>query len=267
MWQPLADPMMPITGEVHLWRVDLEQDLAYVDSRFALLSAEEQTRAKKYVFAKDRLQFIAGRAALREILGGYLNIAPEQIKFSVRHFGKPYLSSESSGLRFNVSHSQGVAVMAFCRDREVGVDIEFVNRDFDVFSVAPSVFSALEVERIRSLPIDLQAPTFFAGWTRKEAFLKAMGDGLSSPEELQTAISLISDEDVSFRSFENNISTYWLLTSFQITGDFKAALAVEGGIEAVSFWGLPTDWGSGRDQAVVKLDSLKSIESIRSEPV
>ncbi len=235
MWQSLTDPILPRTGEVDLWRVDLDREPACIDSFFAFLSTDEKARADKYVFARDRKHFIVGRATLRKIIGGYLGISPKEIRFSVRRFGKPYLSAEDGGLRFNVSHSRGIAFIAVSVNREVGVDIEFVDQNFDVFSVAPSVFSATEVLRIRSLPSNLQAATFFAGWTRREALLKAMGDGLSSSEELQAAVSLISNGDDSFRSFEANKFTNWSLTSLELDDDFKAALVVEGHIGHVRF--------------------------------
>ncbi len=235
MWKGLADPIALRKGEIDLWRVDLERDPADMESLFELLSDDERARANKYVFSRDRGHFIACRATLRKILGEYLNIAPEKVTFSVRRYGKPYLSGVGQDLKFNVSHSKGIAVIAVTQNREVGVDVEFVDPEFDVFSVASSVFSPVEVTQLRSLPLAQRAATFFAGWTRKEAFLKAMGDGLSSSEELQTAVSFISDEDISYRSFENNKATDWSLTSFDVHDDFKAALVVEGEIDNVKF--------------------------------
>lgn len=223
-------------GEIDVWKVDLECDPRDLDSLFELLSGEEKARADRYVFAKDREHFIAGRGMLRKIIGGYLDKSPDEIRFSVRHYGKPDLSGEAIDLRFNVSHSCGIAVIAVSLKREIGVDIEFVNTNFDVFSVAKSIFSTEEISRMESLPSNLQTATFFAGWTRKEAFLKAMGDGLSSPEELQTAVSFISGEDISYRSVENNKIKDWSLTSFEIQENFKAALVVEGNVGTVRFW-------------------------------
>jgi 4'-phosphopantetheinyl transferase len=120
--------------------------------------------------------------------------------------------------------------------REIGVDIEFVDTDLDVVSVAPSVLPAAEVERMRSLPRDVQAAIFFAAWTRKEAVLKAMGDGLSSSDELQRAITSIGDGESSFSWFENDTATHWSLTPFHVEAGFKAALVVEGDIELIRFY-------------------------------
>lgn len=224
--------------EVHLWRVELERDRTETDLLFELLSDDECERANKYRFSKDRSHFVVGRATLRKIIGGYLGVSPEKIVFSIRHYGKPYLSGVDRDLRFNVTHSNGVAVIAVTKGRELGVDIEFFNPEFDIFSVAPSVFTSIEVSHLRSLAANLQTAVFFAGWTRKEAFLKAMGDGLSSSNELQPAVSFFSDEDVSFDLLDNGRKTKWSLTSFLIQDDFKAALAVEGKMRTFSFYKL-----------------------------
>lgn len=237
MWQSSEDSIVPRTGDVDLWRVALDRDPTSINALFELLSADEKARANKYVFAKDKRHFIAGRGALRKIIGGYLDVSPEEIRFSTNRFGKPFLSTNDRDLRFNVSHACGIGVVAVSFGRELGVDIEFVDRNFDVWSVAASVLSPAEFAQMRSLASSSQAAMFFAGWTRKEAFLKAMGDGLSSSDELQRAVSLIGDKGV-FRSSEENIVTDWSLTSFEIHKDFKASLVVEGSIGSLKFWQL-----------------------------
>jgi 4'-phosphopantetheinyl transferase len=238
MWQRLPDPVIPMASEIDIWRIDLNRDPASVDSLFELLSADERARADRFVFAKDRLHFIVGRGSLRKILGGYLGIPPEDISFSVRHYGKPYLSSDCHGLRFNLSHSRGTAIIAISRDREVGVDIEFVDRNFDFLGVAPSVFSADEVARIRSLPAELQAERFFAAWTRKEALLKAMGDGFSTQPELQSAIPALVEENLL--SFKSRTGDEWSVISLDSDEGFKIALAVEGELAPVRHRQFPT---------------------------
>jgi len=225
-------------GEIDLWRVDLDHHPAFIGSLFELLSDDEKTRANKFVFAKDRSHFIACRATARKILGGYLGTGPQKVRFSTGRNGKPFLAAQDGDLRFNVSHSQGLGVVAVSLNREIGVDIEYINQDFDVLGIAPNVFSAAELSQLRLLlPGDLAAK-FFAGWTRKEAFLKAMGDGLSSSDELQSAVSWISDEDIVYKSTESGKVTDWSLTSFEIREDFKASLVVEGKIGTVRFWQL-----------------------------
>ncbi|MEP7075448.1 MAG: 4'-phosphopantetheinyl transferase superfamily protein [Acidobacteriota bacterium] len=238
-WKVTSVPPTLRDNEVHIWHLDLNQGRKSLNSFFDLLSDDEKHRAERFVFARNKEYFITGRGTLRKVLGGYLDKSPEALRFSLRHYGKPDLSNGNSHLRFNVSHSHGMAVIAVALNREVGVDIEFVNFDFDVSSVARNVFSAGEYLRFEALSPNGQVLAFFAAWTRKEALLKALGDGLSSSDELQAAVSFVSDADVLYRSFENNKSTDWSLTSFSIHDDFKAALVVEGKIGAISRWKLP----------------------------
>lgn len=228
-------------GDVDLWRIDLGKDSASLSSEFDLLSAEEKTRANKFVFPKDRVNFITGRAALRKIIGGYLQVSPDEVEISARHYGKPFVSTESCGLQFNVSHSHEVAVIAISRGREVGVDLEFVDQSFDVRGVAPSVFSTEEVSRINSLAADQQVGAFFTGWTRKEALLKALGDGLSTSDELQAAVSQLRHDEALFRYMENGTSREWTLISFAIDEQFKAALAIEGELGTIRFLAYSED--------------------------
>ena len=218
---------------VDLWQVDLDSDPEDVASHFELLSNAEKERACRFAFARDMNRFIVGRGMLRKILSEYLGIAPESISLSAGRFGKPFLSARGDGLRFNVSHSRGVEAIAVSLDREVGIDIEFVDRNFDVFSVADGVFSAEAISRLRSLPSSLRADTFFAGWTRKEAVLKAMGDGLSGAEELQSTILSINDKDLPSQMLANLDNKNWSITTFNIREGLKATLAVEGVIDTI----------------------------------
>ena len=244
-WNVTSGPAALKDDEVDLWRVNLDCSPASINSLVDLLSDDEKDRANKFVFAKDKGRFIACRGTLRRVIGDYLGTVPRKIKFAARRYGKPYISAEDLDLRFNVSHSRGIAVIAVSLKREVGVDVEFVDRNFDVFKVAPSLFSAVEVSRLRSLPSRLQTVAFFASWTQREALLKATGDGFSSSEELQTTISLSRRDEVSHTLFVNEKITEWSATSFEIHDDFKGALVVEGKMGAVRCWQLADDLGVG----------------------
>ncbi len=207
----------------------LEHDQPSIDSFFDSLSEDEKQRANRLVFARDREYFIVGRGTLRRILGGYLACRPENVRFSYNGFGKPRLAAEDCGLRFNVSHSRGIGVIAVTQNREVGIDIEYVDREFDVLSVAQRAFGPDDAARLKSLPEGLRSAAFFESWTRKEASLKAMGDGLSSSREQQLAVSTINDEqDVSFTFSKGEKVTDWTLTSLKTDHEYKAALAFEG---------------------------------------
>jgi 4'-phosphopantetheinyl transferase len=170
-------------NQVQLWRAELD-NIRNDEARWmALLSAEEKTRAGRFHFAADRQRFTTSRALLRMILGGYLNTNPAHIDFAYSEKEKPALAEPHacSGIKFNLSHSGGVGLFAFSRHRELGVDIEAIRPDSDIETIARRFFSAAEQEELSSIPPDEKRDAFFRGWTRKEAYIKARGDGLSLP--------------------------------------------------------------------------------------
>jgi len=196
-----------------------------------LLSADERERAERFHFANDRAHFIAARALLRTLLGRYLDLPPRHLSFSYSPYGKPALAGEGEGraLRFNVSHSHGVALYAFARGREVGVDVEYVRPDVVGESIAERCFSAQEVATLRSLPAEVQPRAFFNCWTRKEAFIKARGEGLSFPLD-QFEVALDPKEPAALISIggDRREASRWSLQALPVEEGYVAALAVEG---------------------------------------
>jgi len=147
----------------------------------AVLSESERQRALRFKVDRDRRRFIVARARLRQLLAAKLGVDPREIELSNGANGKPHLAGRfaASTLRFNVSHSDDIAVFAFCDGAEVGVDIEAVRPMNDVDEIAARVFSPAETEALRALDGDTRVRGFFECWTRKEAFIKALGDGFS----------------------------------------------------------------------------------------
>ena len=177
-------------AEVHVRITSLDRrqsDLRFFES---ILAEDEINRANRFHFKKDRERFVAGRGLLRMILSSYVGTPANEIIFTYGCHGKPGLRRQDGrpAIEFNLAHSAGTAIYAITRDRPVGIDIELVNHEFPIESVAERVFSKVEVAAFRSLPRDMQRTAFFKCWTRKEAFIKALGDGLSCP---------LSDFDVS----------------------------------------------------------------------
>lgn len=164
------------TNEVHVWRASLERPAQIVQRMRRLLSSDERDRADRYRFERDRSRYIVGRALLRELLGRYLDTDPSQLEFSYGEFDKPALPA---GPWFNVSHSGPVALYAFSNVGEVGIDVELDDSDFTHERVAERFFSPSEISVLGSLPLEAQPRAFLTCWTRKEAFIKARGDGLS----------------------------------------------------------------------------------------
>jgi 4'-phosphopantetheinyl transferase len=145
----------------------------------ALLSDDELARASRFVFDLHRNRYLAGRLALRELLGRYLGRAASEVRFSYSTHGKPELPGET--LRFNVAHSDDLAIIGLTEHDRLGVDVECIRELRDIDGVARTVFSQRELEAFHALPDSSKTQGFFSCWTRKEAFVKAVGDGLSQP--------------------------------------------------------------------------------------
>src|SRR4051812_2138588 len=173
LWRPAPKDLSLPENVVHVWRADLAAPAADV------LSADEREKAAQFHFDKDRTRYIAARSILRQLIARYERVPAETIQFSYNTYGKPAL--EGSSLRFNASHSGGLALLAFARNKNVGVDIERIRADPASREIASQFFSEDEIAALRALPAETLAPAFFACWTRKEAFIKAHGSGLSLP--------------------------------------------------------------------------------------
>lgn len=145
----------------------------------ALLSDDELARASSFVFDLDRNRYLAGRLALRELLGRYLDRAPSDVRFAYSSYGKPEVPE--TALRFNVAHSDDLAVIGLTEHDRLGVDVERIRELRDLDDVARTIFSKRELDVFHALPSFAKTQGFFAGWTRKEAFVKAVGEGLSRP--------------------------------------------------------------------------------------
>ncbi len=224
----------PITlpeDEVHLWRLDLEA-IGGDESRWQqLLSPDELTRAARFHFSLDRQRFVATRAWLRMILAGYLGTDANGLSFAYSKREKPSLGSAhaENGVTFNVSHSAGIALLAFARRREIGVDVEQLRRNSDLEAIARRFFSAHEQSQLAALPAEEKVDAFFRCWTRKEAYIKATGDGLSLP---------LSQFDVSLAAGKKNAllatrpdgaeAERWLLQEVPAGPGYVAAVCAHG---------------------------------------
>jgi 4'-phosphopantetheinyl transferase len=221
------------TDEIHIWYASLEQPLSEFQR---LLSADEKERAKRYYFEEDRRRFIVRRGILRTLLGNYLDIEPYQVQFCYGNNKKPGIADIFGGrkVQFNLSHSRGLAIYAFTRTHEIGVDVEYIRDIPEMGKIAERFFSARENSAFQSLPESQKQEAFFNCWTRKEAFIKAIGDGLSYaldafdvslvPGEPATLIGIKGDSEEASR---------WSLRDLEPAAGFAAALTVKGRIERV----------------------------------
>jgi 4'-phosphopantetheinyl transferase len=195
------------------------------------LSMDERERAKRFHMEGDRDRFTAGRGWLRQLLAGYLDADPEELAFRQDASGKPHLTRpDASWLRFNLSHSAGLAVFAVVRGREVGVDIEQLRLDFPVDAVARRIFSPREQQALDLLPLGQRVDAFFALWTRKEAYLKGIGVGWGeSGLGPQAPLPELVPPDSGSRAHSPDGHGGWSLAAFDAGAGYAAAVAVEGG--------------------------------------
>ncbi len=170
------DPFLA-PGEVHLWRVPLGND-PQLDACRSVLSGEEGVRAARFVFEKDTERFITAHGALRILLSRYIPCAPEAIEFTFGPHGKPRLLSPLTDIRFNLSHSGEMILIAISRGREVGVDVELMNEKIQFEQIASYCFEPRDEWELRIAPPQERVPRFFDMWTRMEARLKADGAGI-----------------------------------------------------------------------------------------
>lgn len=240
-WLDAPEEIVLDEGEVHVWRARLDQCEETLRRLTRLLSADERERAERFYFRRDRDHFAAARGALRTILGRYAAVAPGLLRFTYNAYGKPALSG-GGPIRFNVSHSNGLALFAVTAGREVGVDLEHVRADFAGVEIAASFFSAREVAALRALPPPALAEAFFDCWTRKEAYIKARGEGLSHPLERFT-VSLAPGEPAALLRTDDDPreAARWSLVELSPGEGFRAALAVEGATPALRChdWSAP----------------------------
>ncbi|HEY9750259.1 MAG TPA: 4'-phosphopantetheinyl transferase superfamily protein [Allocoleopsis sp.] len=225
--------------EVHVWCMALDQEPALVEQFHATLTVDEQERAAKFYFPKDRQHFIVARGLLRLILGRYLNQAPDRLRFVYNAYGKPSLEATTS-LNFNLSHSKGLALLGVSGDRELGIDLEYIRTDFPFEQVAKSVFSVPEQAILRSLPEALKPEAFFNAWTRKEAYIKALGKGLSIPLD-QFDVAFVPGEPAVLRdvrgTWENGHN--WTLQHLTPAPNYAGAIAVSGSGWQLKCWRWP----------------------------
>jgi len=230
-WEiPHSDLALP-DDEVHVWRAALERSPDVVNRLAQTLLPDELTRAERFHFARDRRRFIVSHGVLRAVLCRYLRVDPRQVRFRYGARGKPHLAKEmgNDAFRFNLAHSHELAVYAFTRGREIGIDLEYVRPLAGAEEIADRFFSARENSEFCSLPESLKLEAFYNCWTRKEAYLKATGDGLS--RALDTFdVSLLPGAPAALLRVEGDQAeaARWSLRTLAPGPGYVAALAVEG---------------------------------------
>ena len=210
---------------VHVWSLPLESP-GGLHAATEILSADERERAARFRADEARNDFILTRAALRSLCAGYVRTASQDLQFVVSTHGKPALAGQRN-LQFNVSHSHGLALLAFVREREIGVDVEKINPAPDARKLAERFFSQVERAALEPLSGDELQSAFFRCWTRKEAYIKARGVGLSLPLD-QFDVSLAADSaDALLATRPDSLDVQrWSVRNLAVHASYAAALAL-----------------------------------------
>ena len=210
---------------IHVWPVPTKASNDTLELYRQFLSPDEQERAGRFRFDHLVRRFVLARGALRLLLGRYMNISPASIQFRYGAKGKPRLEA-GGDLRFNASHSEDLAVFAFTVGCEIGVDVEHIHSLPDMQAIATRFFCAEEAAELMSLPEHQRQRAFFLCWTRKEAYIKATGDGLSAPlDDFRITLNPADGARFVHISRDAGAAVRWMLHNLEIAEDFAAALA------------------------------------------
>ncbi|MBN8583054.1 MAG: 4'-phosphopantetheinyl transferase superfamily protein [Anaerolineae bacterium] len=226
-WTPPPDTLKLESNHADVWRLSLDLSNDSVKSNESTLSEDEEKRADHFHFEVDKNRFIVAHGVLRKILGHYLHCDPAELTFSLNQYGKPSLVN--SAVEFNLSHSGDFALIAVTQGRKVGVDVERIRQGISSHVIAQQYFSKSEVAELQSLPLQQRERAFFTCWTRKEAYIKAQGLGLSLPLE-SFDVSLAPGQPAILRATrpDPQESARWTLLSLEADPNYAGALAVEG---------------------------------------
>ncbi|BAZ68876.1 4'-phosphopantetheinyl transferase HetI [Fischerella sp. NIES-4106] len=231
LWLTAPTNLTLLPDDVHVWRISLERPKSEMQALQTTLSSDEIARAQRFYFEQHRQRFIAGRGILRTILGRYLDVEPQAVQFTYEPRGKPLLADSfaDSGLSFNLSHSEDLALCGVSRNRKIGIDVEHMRSVSDVEALAERFFAPREYEVVRSLPLNQQQQVFFRYWTCKEAYLKAIGVGIVQLEKVEISLTLeqpaklITDQE-------------WSLIELAPGKNYLGAVAIAGQSLDLKYW-------------------------------
>jgi 4'-phosphopantetheinyl transferase len=228
-----------VTGEAHLWWIPLTAPAREIELHRRVLPSDESERAGRFYFEEHRLKIIIAHGALRRILSSYIHLPPRELKFTYGPKGKPELSAGQNPdlVTFNLSHSGDLALLAVARNQVLGADVEFIKPDFGGMEIAERFFSASEVQTLFALDASEQNAAFFSCWTRKEAFIKAVGEGLSLPlDSFDVAFAPGVKPALTRVEGSPGETSRWRMYDIPADPQYKAALVIEGQEHRLSYW-------------------------------
>lgn len=245
-WQPgPANPSLP-TRELHVWRIPLDSPAHTLDTARALLAPDEGARADRFTMDAPRRRFTLARAALRTVLARYTGRPPHDLAFTTGPHGKPALAD--SPFRFNLSHSEDLALLAITRRTEVGIDIEHIDPRRAADDIAARFFSPAEQQQLAHYTGDERTAAFFRAWSRKEAVIKALGEGLACP---LASFDVSLDEHhaalLALRRDQAELHT-WTLLALDAAPGYAAAVALIGPCDHAAGYTLDTAVAAAQPQ-------------------
>lgn len=230
MWQEEGDFIIA-EGEAHVWRINLQVNAPVPAACQNSLSAEEKTRADRFYFERHGRRFIVARGALRNLVGRYVGLPAAEVEFESTGNGKPFICHPKTPMRFNLSHSGDLCVIAFSAASELGVDIEASERRVEALEIAKRFFTPEEHAEIQETEESKRLETFLRFWTAKEAVMKATGLGL----RLEPAAIGVELEPLRIVSLRADLPSAWTLQAFDPAPGYIGTLAVEATIQRFRF--------------------------------
>ncbi len=240
-WQKPPAQLRLNNDEVHIWRAALDSPKNFLPVFQSFLSADEKLTASKFHFKKDRHQSIISRGMLRFLLAVYLKQNPQDFVFDHNPYGKPVLAPRRNpfSIEFNVSHSGQILLFAFSREFRIGIDVERIRYSFDELEIAKNFFSTNEIDELTDLPESLRRRGFYHCWTRKEAYIKGKGKGLSIPlDSFDVSLTPGKPAKLHFSRLNPGDSDDWSLWDLSLDNGHIGAVAVEGENRKFKLW----DW-------------------------
>lgn len=239
-WNAASARVDLTANAIHVWRVQMEETWQRTSGLDDVLAPDEIARRRAFRFEADRRRFTVARGMLRTVLGQYLNVHPRAVQFHVDRCGKPMVAFPQTDVTFNVSHSDDMALFAVGRRRRLGIDVERVRPVALNDRIPEQFFAPGEVRALRSLPLHSQRRAFFSCWTRKEAYLKARGDGLSFDLD-RFEVSLVPGEPPALLWVHDEPAEprRWAMVDLQVDPNYVGALIAETGGTCLSFHEWP----------------------------
>ncbi len=227
-------------SNIHVWRIQLPIQDGLSNILLQHLSDDEKSRMDKYHFAVDKSRFLAARAALRQLISYYLDTSPEKIPFNYTEFGKPFIDIIDAPLKFNLSHANNCILIAITKNADIGIDVEEMKPEIDLLGVARLILNDNEYNKLQALREEERVFAFYRAWTRKEAFIKAIGKGFSFPLK-QVEVTLLPEETNQIVAIEGshnkgNKDTQWRLIEIIPGPNYLSSLAVAENIQNINLW-------------------------------